>query len=367
MQELAIRHPRNPVLERDTIAGYDALFNPGAMRFNGKIVLAVRAARDNRWFVGATQRSNLYSGQVCDHLLLESDDDGETFKCTGRKITGSSSTWFDGSTRELAIPTCYGPYGTEDMRLCRVGEDIVGVVHAMTHEAYRGSGDKAGGRVGLVVTRDFMHFRRWVVGPGGEETDRDAWIIDRGNDIAFIHRVKPDEAGRRRMNKPSIQVAFFDNLDELIGAHPGYWREYLDSIHEHVIMSPCEALSWESEKIGAGAIVEHEAGYVLFYHGVDERSTYSTGAALLDKDDLRTIARLQEPLLQPHAWYERGDRGEDTKNVTFIGGAVRCQNDPKRIQLYYGAADTHVARADVPNLDELVEAILRSPIRGVYG
>ena len=49
MNNLITRFAQNPVLERDTIAGYDSLFNPGAIRFGDKVIVVVRAARDNRF------------------------------------------------------------------------------------------------------------------------------------------------------------------------------------------------------------------------------------------------------------------------------------------------------------------------------
>jgi len=361
---LLIRHPQNPILERDTISGYDSLFNPGTIRFNGKIIMVVRAARDSRWLAGLSKRSIIYSGQVCDHLIFESEDEGEIFNFTGRKMTGSSPGWLDGYTGEIAVPTYYGPYGTEDLRLCKVGDEFVGLVHVNTHEPYRGD-HKAGGRIGLIITRDFRHFKRLLVGPPREETDRDAGIIDRGDDIALIHRIKPDQAGVRKINKPSIQVAFFNNLEDLIKSPPSYWQDHLNNIHKHTILAPRKELQWEAEKVGAGPIIEHEAGYVMFYHGVNKNLDYTTGIALLDKVNLRTIARLPESPLQPKTWYEAGTRGEDVKKIIYPGGVIRYQNDPNRIMLFYGAADTHVARADIADLDKLVETILQSPVKGV--
>jgi len=363
MKDLISRFSQNPILERDTIAGYDSLFNPGAIRYGDKLILVVRAARDNRFLVGATKRNYLYSGQVCDHLIFEGDENGETFNFTGCKMTGSASNWIDGFTGEVLIPTYFGPYGSEDLRLCQVGQELVGVVHVNSHEPHRGGGGKAGGRIGLVITKDFKHYKKWLIGPPREETDRDAGIIDRGNSIALIHRIKPDEAGERKIEKSCIQVAFFKNLEELIKASPSYWQDHLRNIDQHTILAPRN--SWEGDKVGAGPIIEHKDGYVMFYHGVDKDLIYSTGAALLDKTTLKTIARFPEPLISPQTWYEAGGRGEDVNKVIFPGGVIRNKNNSNHLILYYGAADTHVARADIPDLDKLVAAIIQSSVKGV--
>ena len=356
---LVKRHSQNPILERDTIIGYDTLFNPGAMRFQDKIVLAVRATRDYRKLTGSIGTNYLYIDQVCDHLLFESFNEGKTFNLTQYKVTGTSSTWIDGCTGEISVPSYFGPYGTEDLRLCRIGDLFVGVTHVMTHPPYTGDG-KAGGRIGLVVTKDFRHYKRYLVGPERGETDRDAWLVDMGNKIAFVHRLKPDDAGKRKIKYPSIQVAFFDNLDELITASPTYWEEHNGNIHEHIIMNPI--LNWEIPKIGAGPILEHEDGYIMLYHGANETG-YKTGAALLDKTNLRTISRLEKPLIVPEEWYETGEVGGDTKNVTFPSGAVYSK-DKKTIQLYYGAADTHVARVDI-DVKLLIAGLKKSSVRNI--
>jgi predicted GH43/DUF377 family glycosyl hydrolase len=365
--ELIYRHPDNPILQRDTIVGYDTLFNPGVTRYNGKVIMAVRAARDSRWLAGANPRQYIYTGQICDHLLFESSDDGETFVFTQRKITGSSATWIDGHSGEVATPSYFGPYGTEDCFLCRVGDQVVGVVHVMTHEPYRGGGIDAGGRVGLILTSDLHHFQRYVVGPQLKETARDWFIVEQADRIAVIVRIKPDLAGVRKINKPSIQVTFFDDLEQLIKASPQFWQHYLDNIHEHMILAPAASLPWESEKLGTGAVLEHDAGYILFYHGVNKAKDYTGCVALLDKRTFRAIARLPVPLLPPETWYEAGGRGEDVNRIIFPGAAIYSENNPNEIKLYYGAADTHVCCATIPDVDALVEAILQSPVKGIYG
>jgi predicted GH43/DUF377 family glycosyl hydrolase len=344
----------NPVLERDTLVRYDALFNPGVVEVGDKVIMVVRAARDSRKLIMQKEGGNyVYTNMVCDHIIFESLDGGDTFVPTLTKMAGTSSTWIDGYSGEVSVPTYYGPFGAEDMMLSKVGDQYVGTVHVMTHAPY--TGDRyAGGRIGLVVTKDFRHFKRFLVGPQRPETDRDAFIIDMGDKIALTHRLRPDIEGARRISGPNIQAAFFKNLDELITASPEYWKEHNDKIDEHVIVD--QQHDWEAIQLGGGPVIEHEKGYLFFYHGVSGPRIYRTGVALLDKNSLKELSRLKTPLIDPTEWYEVGDFGGDTRKITWPGGAIYSP-DKKTIQLYYGAADTHVARADI-DVDQLIQRLI---------
>lgn len=342
----------NPILERDTLVGYDTLFNPGICDVDDKVYLIIRAARDSRKLVAVTDRSYVYSDQISDHLIFISNDQGKNFEYTGRKMTGSSSTWVDGYTKQVSVPTYFGPFGVEDIRLCKVGDQYVGVGHVMTHTAYTGD-HKAGGRVGLVMTKDFKHYKRYLVGPLREEGDRDAWVMEHKGKIAYFSRIKPDAAGRRKIDKPSIQVIHFDSLEDLISAPPSLWQNYLDNIHDYTIITP--TYEWEGFQIGGGPILEHKEGYIMFYHGVQKGKSYNTGAALLDKETLKCIKKTKEPILVPEEWYETGEFGGDTKNITFVSGARYC--DDNKIEIYYGAADSHTARAYVDDVNAFVRGM----------
>ncbi|MCH4888012.1 hypothetical protein EZV73_10530 [Acidaminobacter sp. JC074] len=346
------RDENNPILERDTLAGYDTLFNPGVCDVDGKVYMIVRATRDDRKLMAVTDRAYIYANQISDHLIFISEDNGKNFDFTGYKMTGSSSTWIDGYTNETYVPTYFGPFGTEDLRLCKVDDTYIGVVHVMTHTAYTGD-HKAGGRVGLVMTKDFKHYKRVLIGSRREEGDRDAWIMKHQGKIAYFTRIKPDASGKRKIKYPSVQVVFFDTLEDLIKAPPSFWDDYLDNIHEYTILEPTYA--WEGSQIGGGPILEHKEGYIMFYHGVvkEDNKAYNTGAALLDKETLRCIKKTKEAILLPEKWYETASYAGDTKNITFVNGARYSEDN--QIEIYYGAADSHVAKAYIDDADAFVD------------
>jgi predicted GH43/DUF377 family glycosyl hydrolase len=101
--------------------------------------------------------------------------------------------------------------------------------------------------------------------------------------------------------------------------------------------------AWDSMKIGGGAPpFRVPEGWLALYHGVDGDSRYCLGALLLDtREPWRVLGRSSDPVLAPEAPYERtGFFG----NVVFTCG-VAVSGD--RVRVYYGAADTVVAAADL--------------------
>lgn len=113
---------------------------------------------------------------------------------------------------------------------------------------------------------------------------------------------------------------------------------------------------WDCARVGPGAPpIATDRGWVLFYYGVDSENSYHVGAVILDlQDPSRIIARSDRPIFSPSLdWELRGQRAD----IVFPAG-VNCNRDKDRIELYYGAADTHVAVASF-SLSELMNFLLR--------
>jgi predicted GH43/DUF377 family glycosyl hydrolase len=101
---------------------------------------------------------------------------------------------------------------------------------------------------------------------------------------------------------------------------------------------------WDEVRIGAGATpFRTDRGWLELYHGADRHSRYCLGAVLLDAEQpWKIIARSKEPLFEPQADYERtGFLG----NTVFSCGLL-FEHDT--LKLYYGAADTSIAYAELP-------------------
>ena len=106
---------------------------------------------------------------------------------------------------------------------------------------------------------------------------------------------------------------------------------------------------WDGGKIGAGAVpFRIEEGWLEIYHGVSKDNKYNLGAALLDNNiPSKVIARSEKPILEPQTDYElNGYFG----NVVFTCGLLYEEGI---VKIYYGAADTYIAYAEIKLVDIL--------------
>jgi len=270
-------------------------------------------------------------GTVCQgdiiHLLYRAVE-GENFSSIGHAKLNSEGkviSRYDKPVikRELGIEK----HGCEDPRIVHFSDK-----YYIFYTSYDGKNTAKGenARVILAETSDFTSYHKiGMVGP--DMQDKDAMIFPEkiGSRIAYLHRILPN-----------IQLAFFDCMEHLINPEQGYWQHHLQNLKNYTVMFP--QLSWEEMKIGAGPPpCRTDAGWLLIYHGVDKKSIYRAGAALLDYNNpYKVIARLPYPILEPQRKYECVG---DVENVVFPEGLVLLGD---KLQIYYGAADKVVALAE---------------------
>lgn len=140
-------------------------------------------------------------------------------------------------------------------------------------------------------------------------------------------------------------------MPEGLGAHAIWYASSPDLVSwgAHRPVAGPRPGAWDGAKIGGGAPpFRVRDGWLALYHGVDAASRYALGALLLDpRQPWRVLGRSREPVLAPEAAYEcDGFFG----NVVFTCGAAV---DGDRVRVYYGAADTVVAAADL-SLDAIL-------------
>ncbi|MDI6704197.1 MAG: glycosidase [bacterium] len=203
--------------------------------------------------------------------------------------------------------------GCEDPRVVRLGNRFY-----MTYTAY----SQVGVRVALASTTNFISWQRMgVIFP--DIDNKDAVLFPEKIEGKYVMFHRPMD------EKPlSIWIAYSDDLIN--------WYD------QRKVMAP-EPGNWDGVTIGAGCPpLKTEKGWLLLYHGVDERATYRLGVALFDlKYPWRLLHRHPEPILEPEENYEL--RGE-VHQVVFGCGACEVGGT---YFIYYGAADKVVCVATI--------------------
>lgn len=141
--------------------------------------------------------------------------------------------------------------------------------------------------------------------------------------------------------------------------------------HNHICLDPIKSLNfavdkvesftpivgprigmWDSAKVGIAAPpIKTKKGWLLFYHGVSDNSTYRVGAVLLQlTDPTILLARTTDAIFEPETVYEKNGQ---VNEVVFPCGVV---NRSGTIYLYYGGGDSVVGVATA-KLDHILKAM----------
>ena len=295
------RHPSNPILAPSHHWWENkSVFNPGAAIYRGKIILLYRAIGDDN----------------VSRLGYAESSDGIRFS-------------------RLELPRYDSPIddpferlGAEDPRITKMDHSYytlytaVSVYSALTNNRPTASISTSKNapfriRVGVVTTHDFKKFMHHDVLFGGLDTKNATMFPGRINgNYHVLHRVHPN-------------IALAKSQDFRRWSH-------------RVIASPRPG-SWDARKVGVGAPpIKTRWGWLLFTHGVDERSRYHLGIMMLDRDHPeRVIYRSKQPILSPETSYEQGGLIHD---VVYTCGAVLWKDF---YYVYYGAGDSVIGLATV--------------------
>jgi predicted GH43/DUF377 family glycosyl hydrolase len=192
-------------------------------------------------------------------------------------------------------------------------------------------------RVCLASTVDFKIVEKHgIIIP--EVWDKDAMFFPElvQGKLILMHRIEPN-----------IQLAFFNDMAHLLNPEKDYWQKHLAELDKYTAMRP--QYWWEARKIGGGAPpIPTKEGWLVIYHGVDDKLVYRAGAALLDYDNpLRVIARFPDPILEPERHFEKIG---DVPNVVFPTGTAIFDDE---LLVYYGGADKAIGMATA-SLEELL-------------
>ncbi len=100
---------------------------------------------------------------------------------------------------------------------------------------------------------------------------------------------------------------------------------------------------WDCLRVGIGAPpIETEKGWLLIYHGVDEKNVYRLGVMFLDLENPRKILyRSPTPIFEPETDYEKFGF---FPNIVFTCGVIEKNG---MYYIYYGAGDEVIGVATV--------------------
>jgi predicted GH43/DUF377 family glycosyl hydrolase len=288
------RHEKNPILTATSNPWESKnVSNAAAAVYDGRVVLLYRAEGDElRGGAGSWPVTRL----------------GLAFSDNGFDISERCPTpIFD---RDANDPWC--EFGCEDPRISKIGDTYYIVYVTMSRFGYTGD------RLAYATTQDFKTFTRHGLLMKQLE-QRTSGFLPAKIDNRFVLFHRP---------MPNMWVSFSDDL-----------------IHWHDMTCVLETRdgSWYENKLGIGAPpIECQHGWLLFWHGKNNRAEYGLGVMLLDKNDPRKILKMQdEPILSCEMPYEKKGFVD---NVVYTNGAVRFNG---RYFVYYGCCDRCLSVATI--------------------
>lgn len=337
------KHQNNPLITSDMVEPSSSglvvkgALNPGAVEFEGEILLLLRIAegceeiegkvsvpvyrfeggavelvvlqldQDDPEIVLKDTRAVVYQGQelvsTLSHLRLARSEDGVNFRVDHKPF--------------LTPRNESEEFGIEDARIVKIGSDYYINYTAVSGDSYGTS---------LVRTRDFVDTE--YLGMIFSVPNKDVCIFPEQIDGSYYALHRPHNLD---FGKSSIWIA---RSPDLI-----HWG------HHRCLLRPA-AGEWESEKIGGGAPpIKTDRGWLEIYHGKtlrDGKDFYSLMVLLLDLEDpTKVIYRGERPILMPEEQYETEGF---VPNVVFLNGMV-LRND-EDLLLYYSACDESTCLAE---------------------
>lgn len=342
------RSPKNPIITPEDVKpsrpDYEVIcaFNAGVARVGEDIVLLLRVAERPKNDNPQVYLAPIYDVASGELVVKEFDKDSpDNDFSDSRVIVTPGGTYltsishlrvarskdgihFDIEDQPALFPANeYEIYGIEDPRIT-----LIDGTYYINYSAI----SDVGITTCLASTKDFKTFTRHGVIFHPENKDVEIFPERINGKYYALHRPSGGGFGR-----PEIWIAqspdlmCWGNHKRLMGLRPD---------------------SWDSQRIGGSAVpFRVKQGWVEIYHGADYSNRYCLGAVLLDADEpWKVLARTEKPILEPEAEYEvNGFFG----NVIFSCGALY---EDGMVKIYYGAADTYMAYAEMP-VDDILESL----------
>ena len=339
-----IRSEKNPIIKPEDIEPSNPGFkvvcvlNCGVTRFKGEVLLLLRISETP---INENSKKLLVSWfdiSIGKFVVKEFNKDDPSIDISDPRIVSTPEGHYLTSISHFRIArskngidfeidkkpamfpeNIYERFGIEDPRITQIADKY--------YISYSAISDITGITTCLASTTDFIRFTRHGV-----------IFLPDNKDVAIF----PEKIGGRyyALNRPSSSL--FGLNDIWISESPDLvcWGN-----HNRLIGT--RKGCWDDGRIGGGAVpFRVEEGWLEIYHGASKDNRYCLGAVLLDSDKpCKIIARSQKPLMEPQTDYElNGYFG----NVIFTCGVLYEEG---RVKVYYGAADTFIAYAEIKLVD----------------
>jgi len=195
------------------------------------------------------------------------------------------------------------------------------------------------GNTALAVSKDLINFKK--IGRLTEPSldDRDVILFPEkiGGKFYMLHRPKDYVGAKYGTNQPSVWIKSSDDLMT--------WN-----VPSTLLL---KGEQWWEVKVGGNTPpIKTSEGWLMLFHGVDDKHTYRVGACLLDLEDpTKILYRTKDFIMEPETEYEKN--GLYKWGVVFPTGNVLVDDT---LYVYYGASDQWCCVATA-NIHELVQFI----------
>jgi len=275
-------------------AAYAGTFNPAAVRVGNKTVLLYREQDKS-----GTSR-----------IGYASSTDGVHFKLRSRPVLQPETDYEkDG--------------GVEDPRVLKIGD-----TYYMTYTGY----NKHDAQLCMATSKDLIHWeRKGILLPAYKGTWNTKWtksgaiVPEKINGKWWMYYL-----GTKSDNRDYMGLASSDDL-----------LRWTDATQEPVLPRNAGAFDSRVMEPGPPPLITSK-GILLIYNGADDNLVYTTGWALLDKNDpTKLLARADQPFLRPAKEWQRVGQ---VPNVVFTEGMVQ---NGKQWWIYYGGADKYIGASRI--------------------
>jgi len=308
-EEVFTRHIDNPILTPIENHSWEdkAVFNPAAIELKGKIHIVYRAmGKDDTSVMG-------YACSKNGKDILERLEDP----------IYTPSQAFEGKTHP-------GNSGCEDPRITEIGDHL-----HMFYTAYDGVNPPVVAATNI-KTKDFLK-KEWnwsvptIVTPAGIDNKDACLFPEKINGHYLIFHRAHNHICLDPVRSLDFEVDKVESFTPIVGPRIGMW---------------------DSAKVGIAAPpIRTRKGWLLFYHGVSDKSVYRVGAILLGlKDPSIILARTTDFIFEPETEYEKNGQ---VSQVVFPCGVIEKSGT---VYMYYGGGDSVVGVATA-KLDHILKSM----------